>query len=254
MNDFTAEARTHKSTLAIATAVLLGTGAAAHGNGERAEAERLIADRPGLGDGAWVIAPDVWLLELGSSLVDTGPQRIGEASALLRIGLADYELRLALPSPVFSIDGEDTQYTDFGLGIKLPLTETEHWTWALIAGISFPTGTDAVTNEELNGYATLAGETSLSRALDFTVNVGAATPVGGGDSEFSFLPTFSLSVNEDVAVYGGYAGYYGENDQHWAEAGITVAVGEDLQWDINAAYDVEHDVWFAGVGLAWRWR
>lgn len=254
MNDHIDATYAFKPSLAFATAVLLCAAGAVYGGGERVEAERLIADRPGLGDGAWTIAPDVWLLELGTSLVDTGPQRIGESSALLRVGLADYELRLALPSPVFSIDGEDTQYTDFGLGIKLPLSETEHWSWALIAGISFPTGTDAVTNEELNGYATLAGETSFSKALDFTVNVGAAAPVGGGDSVFSFLPTLSLSVNEDVAVYGGYAGYYGESDQHWAEAGVTVAVGRDLQWDINAAYDVEHDVWFAGIGLAWRWR
>ncbi len=220
----------------------------------RGEAERLIADRPGLGDGAWTIAPDVWLLELGATASDTGPDRIGETSALLRIGVADFELRLSLPAPVFSVAGEDTQFTDAGLGIKLPLGDAANWQWALIAGLGYPTGTDAVTDEELNGYATLVGETALSGNLGFTLNLGAATPVAGGDTELSLLPTLSLAVNDDVAIYAGYAGYFADQDQHWGETGLTVAVGRDLQWDINCAYDFENDAWFAGVGLAWRWR
>lgn len=226
----------------------------------REPAPGLASDRPGIGDGGWVLAPGVWQAELGLTLNDFGRARAGEGSALIRTGLQDIELRFYLPSPL-RFDGDsgvpdELQWGDLGVGAKLPLGSSTNWDWSLIGAVTVPTGSSGVTADALTGLGTLVGETRLSDTLGFTLNAGAeVSEASSDDTVLSLIPTWTWSVGDALSVYGGYAGFYSQGeDQHWLEAGVMTATSSDFQWDINCAYDTESGDWFFGVGLSRRWR
>lgn len=79
----------------------------------RDPAPALASDRPGLGDGASVMAPGALQLEVGGRLREFGGTRGGEGTALVRRGLAAAELRLYLPSPL-AIQGGDPNWIEAG--------------------------------------------------------------------------------------------------------------------------------------------
>jgi len=219
----------------------------------------IASDRPGIGDGSWVLARGVWQAELGATLNDVGPTQAGEGSALIRAGLDDLELRLYLPSPQL-FDGEgvanDLQWGDLGLGAKLPLGSNTHWDWSLITAATLPTGSASVSADALTGWGTLVGETRLGDTLGFTVNLGAeASTESSDDAVLSFIPTLTWVLGHSVSMYAGYAGFYSSgNNQHWIETGAVAASGRDFQFDINTAYDTQSGDWFVGIGLSRRWR
>ena len=224
----------------------------------RDPAPALASDRPGLGDGAWVLAPGSLQLEVGGRLREFGGTRGGEGTALVRRGLAAVELRLYLPSPLTlegDDDGSDVQWGDLGLGVKLPAGSAAGWDWSIVAAGTVPTGSASVTADALTGFATLVGETRLSDTVAFALNAGAAASAASSDSSsLSLIPTFTWSVSDAVAFYGGYAGFYGPgDDEHWVEAGFATAVSRNLQWDFNSAYDTGSGDWFVGIGFSRRW-
>ncbi len=251
--------RDGRATLHLAVTLLAGltSGHAASGLAEtRQPAASITSDRPGLGDGAGVVGPGVWQAEMGLTFRDTGPQRLGEGTALVRGGFSAAELRLYLPTPSYSNDTDSAELGDIGVGFKLPISESEAWRWSLVGGAFFPTGTDGATADETSGFATLAGETSLSDNLFLALNGGVSQSFETSDgTTWSFLPTFSTGITDTVSAYAGYAGYYSDDgDEHWGEAGIFVSLSPDVEWGINSAYDVENDAWFIGVGFSKRWR
>lgn len=222
----------------------------------RDPAPGIFSDRPGIGDGAWVVAPGVWQAEVGLTLQDVGPDRIGAGSALVRFGLPPLEIRFYLPSPLFSVEPDGTEVGDLGLGVKVPVVLGESWRWSVVGGATLPTGTDGGTADQATGFATVVGETSLTEAVGFALNAGVSSPFETGElATLSLIPTLSTGLTGTVSGYAGYAGFFQDSgDQHWLEAGIAGTAGPDLQWDLNSAYDVENETWFLGVGLAKRWR
>lgn len=242
--------------LAVFALLLVLSPAARAADSAREPAPALSSDRPGLGDGTWVLAPGVWQAELGATARETGADRIGEGTALLRVGLSSTELRVYLPSPFLSVEGAGTELGDLGLGLKVPLARSMDWRWSVVAGATVPTGTDAVSADEAGGFATLVGETSLTERLALAINAGTSLTFDRADeATFSFIPTLSWPLAGKVSAYAGYAGYFGDDgDQHWLETGVAIGESADLQWDINSAYDTENDAWFLGVGVSIRWR
>jgi len=240
--------------LAIASAAVTINAAAA--DVSREAAASITPDRPGLGDGAWVVAPGVWQLETGLTLVDAGSDRQGEGSALLRLGLPAYELRITLPSPLWSVDPGGTEFADLGLGFKVPLGASDEWVWALVANATVPTGTDGASDDEVTAALTLVGEHPLGERTGFTINLGGAAPLdSASDGNLSLIPTLSFQLAETLSAYAGYGGYFDDDDkQHWLEAGFTLVPEGNLQWDLNSAYEVESADWFLGVGFSWRWN
>lgn len=224
----------------------------------RDPAPALASDRPGLGDGAWVMAPGALQLEVGGRLREFGGTRGGEGTALLRRGLAGAELRLYLPSPLTSQGDDDPsglQWSDLGVGVKLPVGSANGWDWSVVAAGTLPTGSASLTADAVTGFATLVGETRLTDSVAFAVNAGAAASAATSDANtLSLIPTFTWSVSDAVALYGGYAGFYRPgSDEHWVEAGFATAVNRNLQWDLNSAYDTESGDWFFGIGFSRRW-
>lgn len=224
---------------------------------ERAPADGIRSDRPGIGDGAWVLAPDVIQTELGLTINDVGLDRIGVGSALVRWGLDFFELRFYLPSPLFSVEPDGTEFGDLGVGAKIPLSFGDAWTWSVVGGATFPTGSDGGTADATTGFGTLVGETSLTETVAFALNAGLSRAFeDGAGTTLSIIATPSFPLNETIGAYAGYAGFYtsgGGGDQHWLEAGIAGLLDSDTQWDLNSAYDLENETWFLGLGIARRW-
>lgn len=225
----------------------------------REPAPSIGSERPGFGDGAWVLAPGVWQMEAGARLRDFDDARAWEGSALLRRGLADLELRLYLPA-LLSMERDsdswsDAHWSDLGLGLKLPLGGAAGWDWSVVGAATLPTGSSSVTADTVTGFVTLVGETRLNDRIGFALNTGAsASAESSSTTSLSFIPTFTVGVSERASVYGGYAGFYGTGeDQHWLEAGIATAASPLFQWDINSAYETQSGDWFFGVGFSRRW-
>lgn len=222
-------------------------------------APSIASDRPGLADGAWVLAPGVWQIEIGGRLREFDATRGRETSALLRHGVGELELRVYLPSPVSTrVDNNswsDAQWSDLGLGVKLPLGSAADWDWSVVAAATMPTGSSGVTADAVTGFATLVGETRLSDELAFSLNAGASASAESSEgSSLSLIPTLTLSLSDRMSIYGGYAGFYGPgDDQHWLEAGVVTVAGRHFQWDINSAYDTQSGDWFFGLGFSRRW-
>ena len=216
----------------------------------------IASDRPGFGDGAWVVAPGVIQAEVGATLRDSGPTRLVDASGLLRFGIDSLELRAYLPSPTLTLDPERGEIGDLGLGAKIALSATDTWRWSLVSAVFLPTGSDGVSADEASAFANIVGERALGERWSFALNAGAAAPFGKADeAKLTLIPTLTARISPAVSAYGGYAGFYADaGDEHWVEGGIAVSVGADLQWDINSAYDTANDAWFFGIGFSRRWR
>ncbi len=239
-------------------AVLLALLPAALAAQDRNPAGILVPDRPGLGDGMWVVAPGVVQAEAGATLESAGGDRSGVGSALVRLGFAPLELRVQLPSLLLSTGPDDVEVGDLGLGVKVPLSWGGSWRWSVVGGATFATGTNGGTAGGTTGFGTLVGETSLTELLGFALNVGYTAPFDeGGDGTASLIATPLFPLSGRLAGYLGYAGFFElgpASDGHFVEWGVTGTVGADTQWDLNAAREIDGDRWFFGVGLSRRRR
>lgn len=228
------------------------------GNGGAAAQEAISSDRPGLGDGAYVLSHGVWQVEAGVQVSGDDPRQIRVGQALVRWGLGRFEARFHLNSVVFDRTAEpDVGAEDVAAGFKVALNDgAGGWSWSVTGAVSGPVGGDPFSAGDPTGSAALVGETSLSENVGLAVNGGYAAPFGGGgDGTVSVIvtPTFAVPSKGGLSWYAGYAGFFtpGE-DAHFAEGGVAWLAGPDVQWDLNAGYDVDGGGWFFGVGVARR--
>lgn len=218
----------------------------------------LASDRPGLGDGAHVLAPGVWQGEFGATIQAAFADDYLVGSSLLRVGFSAWELRVYVPDVVGLHADEFLRLGDLGVGAKFPLDFGGGWRWAGTGLLTLPTGAHSLTADDPGGAGSLIAERSLSSTVGIALNAGYGflfNDLGGGTLSFLATPTFALPDTDGLSVYVGYAGYVREGDDaHWLEGGVTKRDGPDRQWDVNAGYDPGGHVWFLGVGLAVRRR
>jgi len=224
------------------------------------EAESIVSDRPGLGDGAHVIGRGVKQLEFGLDVSDAGPAKafsIGQS--LLRFGMGRWEARILPGSAVIS-DGE-SGLVDPAIGAKVRLNDAESAVqWSGVASASLPLGSDGYTADDVGLGGTLIAEGALSEDVAVAVNVGYgffADAAGDGTLSVLVTPGFAIPSVDGLGAYAGWAGFFGAgSDRHVAEAGLAYSPDLDTQLDINVGVDVgdQADGWFFGVGIARRWR
>lgn len=220
----------------------------------------LNSDRPGLGDGAHVMAPGVWQAELGGQLARDVVDRYSFGQALVRRGFDSFEMRFYANSLVIVDDpvGSDMGLEDFGLGVKVPFGEPAKWNWAFLGLLSAPTGGDAISSREWMGGATIIGETALVGPLSFALNAGYVFPFSGvGDGTFAVIvtPGFPIPGAPRLNGYAGVASYLQPGDDaNYVEAGLTYARSADTQIDLNWGVDTDSRGWFLGLGWSRRWR
>ncbi|HSG48336.1 MAG TPA: hypothetical protein VLA43_11020 [Longimicrobiales bacterium] len=241
----------------ILTGAVLAVPGQAQGQA-RLRSDVISSDRPGLGDGAHVLAPGVWQGEFGGTIQAQYDDDFLVGSSLLRIGFSALELRVYLPDAVSLHEGDFLRFGDLGVGAKFPLDLGGGWRWAGTGLVTLPTGASALTADDPGGGGALIAGRSLSSSLSLTFNAGYGflfNDLGGGTLSFVATPTLAVPGYEGLSVYAGYATYIREGDDaHYVEGGFARLSGPDRQWDVNAGYDPGAHVWFLGVGLAVRSR
>ena len=254
-----------KTTLLVvagAMVVLPGRACAQESASGRDPAPAIASDRPGLGDGANVLAQGVWQLEAGMSYDGGGPARLFSlGQGLVRVGLAGVELRLYPNSLVFRRGDvpHDQGLQDVSAGVKLALSsEDAPVKTALVAGATLPTGGDAFTADEVTAWSTFVLERALSERVGLAVNAGYGAPLNAfGDGTLAVIvtPGFAVPAVEGLSAYAGYAGFFSDGaDSHVLEAGLAYLADSDTQLDVNGGWDPDAGTWFLGMGLARRWR
>jgi hypothetical protein len=248
--------------MAAAAAMLPGEIGAQESASGPGPTPTIASDRPGLGDGAHVLAEGVWQLEAGVAYDGGGPATLFSAGqALVRVGLAGLELRFYPNSVVFQRGDvpHDEGIQDVGAGVKLALSPDDaDLRTAVVAGATLPTGGDAFTANEVTAWGTFVLERALSEEVGLAVNVGYGAPLNGfGEGTLTVIvtPGFAVPDAEGMSVYAGYAGFFSDGgDSHVVEAGLAYLADADTQLDLNTGWDPDAGTWFLGVGVARRWR
>ena len=215
-------------------------------------------DRPGLGNGAYIVEPTVTYLESGLEYysLDAGDQ-YSFGQVLIRGGLTEgVELRLVLNSFVVQnfTGTADTGVPDPGVGLKFNIYRDPDSALRLsgLGNLSIPIGSAVYTTDEWIPTATLLAEYSLNSQSTVTLNAGHTFEAGPLPSAWnvSITPGFSIPDSE-LGLYAGYAGVYSDaGDQQFIEAGITKLLEPFMQLDINAGYELQNSELFVGGGIA----
>ena len=252
----------HRAGVLFAVLGGLCAGVADAGGQARQPSETIASDRPGLGDGAHILASGVFQLEVGFGLDGSGGERlysIGQAVA--RIGLAAFELRL-YPNSFSLLRGNgasESGFQDIGLGVKVPLGSHEGgMRTSVVAGTTLPTGGDSFTSDEATGFSTLVLEGAVSETVGLAVNLGYSfqfDDAADGAIAVIVTPGFPISGVDGLSGYSGYAGFFNDGDaSHILEAGLAYLANADTQLDVNGGWDAASESWFVGLGMAIRRR
>jgi hypothetical protein len=225
---------------------------------ERQASSTISSDRPGLGDGAYVLVPGEWQVEVGGTVESGASDSYLLGSSLMRMGLPSLELRLYLPNLVSFYQDEPLRLGDLGFGAKVPLALGAGWRWSAEGVVTLPTGARALSAGDPGVSASMLAETDLGDGVVLALNAGygfITSDAGAGTVSLLATPTFPIPGHEGLSAYAGYAAYLTSGDDaHYLEAGLARLDGADRQWDANAGWDPDGHAWFVGVGVAQRWR
>jgi hypothetical protein len=224
--------------------------------------ENYTADRPGIGNGSYVVEPGVFGLETGVQLsTDDVVNQFDIGQMLLRFGLIEgLEVRALLNS--FSTqyfdqtDAVNSGFQDLGLAAKVKLFEspTSGTRISSIAKLSVPVGASAFTANEIVPTLFVLADQSISDNLSVSGNAGYTFGVGDLNDSWllSLTPGFAFPKQQNLSFYAGYAGIFsgGTINEHYAEVGLALIVNDGAQLDINAGYELEQEALFIGIGFA----
>lgn len=218
-------------------------------------------DRPGLGNGTYVLSPKTTYLETGLEYYGSGSiDQFSFGQVLFRHGLTQgLEFRVLLNSFVIEtrpFGSNQTGVADPGLELKFNLYDDPNSSFTLsgLGSVSIPAGYSPYTDNKWHPGATLLANYQLSENWSVTSNLGYT--FGPGNTEdivtITVTPGFSIP-NSDISGYFGYAGFLADTaSQHFFEAGVTKLLGQSVQIDINSGVDANSGDAFIGAGLALR--
>jgi hypothetical protein len=228
----------------------------------------LVTDRPGFGESSAVVARGTVQLEAGLTLgqSERGHRQITAPQVLARVGfMPRVELRVATDGLVAqsvqtnagSAHAHGRADAELGGKVKLLDSTRARVDLALLPYVSLPTASEGFgTGHYDPGVKVVAGR-QLARGfgLSGTFNTVDAS----GDSGRAWSREVSVSLDHDL---GSGVGAYGEMDGAFSgrdcgcsvDGGITVAVGANGQFDVEAGRGVHGAApdWFLGVGFAVR--
>lgn len=219
--------------------------------------ETLSPDRPGLGNGSYVLNPKITYLESGFEYLDTGSlDQFSMGQVLFRHGLTDgLELRVLLNSLIIQTSPVDNQsgFPDPGVGLKVNIIDWPVSSFRLsgLGSVSIPAGSSSFTNHEWVSSFSLLADIGVSEYWGLSGNLGYTFGRGLPDDIWMFTLTPAYLIpDSNLGIYFGYAGFYSEPDhQYFLEAGITKFIQADLQLDVNGGVDAGSGNMFIGAGL-----
>lgn len=224
--------------------------------------ENYTPDRPGIGNGSYVVAPGIFGLETGIQLSTAkSVNQFDIGQLLLRFGVFEkLEMRVLMNSystqHIDEADIVNSGFQDLGLATKLMLMESEskETRVSAIGKVSLPVGASAFTKYEVIPTLFLTADHSLTESFSMSSNVGYTFGVGDLSDNwlFTITPGFTFPNQKNLGVYAGYAGIYSGNkiNEYYAEAGVTLVVNGGAYLDFNAGYEFENESLFIGIGFS----
>lgn len=216
-------------------------------------------DRPGLGDGSYILNPKVTYVESGVEYFNVNNlDQFSFGQILFRHGLVQgVELRMLLNSFVVQSFPSTTLtgVPDPGVGIKVNLYDKPYSNIRLSAlgNLSIPVGSTDFTSDEWIPTTALLADYNVTEYATFSANLGYTFEVGPFPEvwKLTLTPGYALPGEANLGIYAGYAGFYSEGvNEHFIETGITKHIDSFLQLDLNTGLDVESLGVFFGGGLA----
>lgn len=132
--------------------------------------------------------------------------------------------------------------------------------FALIPGLTVPTGSDGFSSGDVDPEVKLAWGYDLDERWSLAGNVNLAVPTDDGRRFFQSAASLAagFALREDVGTYIEYYGFYPNawhtDGAHVLNTGLTWQITPNLQldWRIGAGLNEEADDLFTGIGFALR--
>jgi hypothetical protein len=240
----------------IALAFLIGASRAAASDGASSP---IATDRPAVTDSSVVVPFGSLQAENGSAEAQSHGQRaIDGPESLWRLGVASKtELRLNIPNYVGQVRGV-SGFGDLSIGLKEQLGPTRGFDVSLVASLSLPSGSAAISSYGYDPSVQVPWSHSLSGKWTAAGMLSAYWPTEGSrrnvTGEMTFLIDRQLTQTWDTFVeYAGDFSQYG-GPRHLAHFGTAHRPTPHQQLDLHvgvglSAAAVDH---FIGVGYSFR--
>jgi len=236
--------------------------------------EPIAPDRPDFTDGPGLATPRHLQIEGGYTFARTGAEEASSlGEILLRYAPGDrWEARLGLNSYDWidsGVPGERriSGFEDPSIGVKVRLNGAEAADRApgvpalgLLLQTDVPVGSSALTGDVWQPSATLAFGWELSADWSLDGNLGYAYAADGDRRFGQTFASLSAGVSISDRLSGFVEGYVlsreiaGGSATHYADAGLTWLLSNDLALDVHAGagLDRPRPNWFAGLGASVR--
>ncbi len=244
------------------------------------QADSISTDRPGNGNAASAVKPNVFQLETSGNLASDAALD-GEQLTFptgLRLGLIE-GLEARLNSDVASIGDAfgtgSANASDVAIGLKIDALKQVRWVpeLAVMAQWSVPTGARDVSSESLDYLALLLASWTLPAGFSILSNVGVDTrasassdpsgdPSGDAVARLNYLLlagySFSLGAQKLTIFAEGFGRVSRRDDVptvHQVDFGVAWLVTEDLQLDIFSQHGLVDDAldFQLATGFSYRW-
>jgi hypothetical protein len=221
--------------------------------------DEIVADRPGFGESASVVAARRVQAEAGATwtLGDSSTTVIDMPELLVRVGLGrSFELRATAPNWIRpGGTGAAPGWADAALGLKGHVT-TGQGDLALRGTVYLPTGTDAQSAGHIEPEASVAWSRDLPAhwSLGATVSVRRLRLL----RETLTSPSISLgrALGSRASVFVEYGAALARDDHavHKLDSGYTRLVNPNTQLDasVGVGLSAAGPAFFAGVGFSRR--
>jgi hypothetical protein len=217
----------------------------------QAQQSPIVADRPGLADGAGVVGRGTAQLELGISH-EGADDSLLTLPTLLRLGITDrFELRVE--SGVLGLSSGDHDWVPVAVGFKWRMRDGDI-PLSLIASIQPPSGGGPFTSYDFEGGVRLVSDIDLGSGFSLTPNLGVGLAEGGGTTA-----VVAASLGREVGNASPFIDFEVQNDQDETsmivDGGIAWIVRQDTQLDVSAGVNVSgaaYPDWFVSAGVSRR--
>lgn len=216
----------------------------------------LITDRPDFTESTVVVPRGSVQVESGLTLAWDGSfDGLELPEALVRVPLGDrLEARFELPG--FRGGPGPDGLLDSGLGVKVELGSRAAWSFATLAGLSLPTGSDRLSGDRLAPSVILVAGRSLGPAWSLGVQGSLEWPDDSGDPVATGTAVLGRALSDRVGTFGEVlvSGQSGKPSTVLLHHGYTLAVGDRSQLDLHAAFGLTARSPDLLVGAGWSTR